>query len=351
MHNSKTMSVTRKTRLAAVVLAIAAATSVAVAHIPTDIEEITDLRAALESADAVMHGVVTDVRYRNSTRHHDNEESLPHTFVTYTIHDRILGDVSGDKITLRFLGGPDGRGRFLLLDAPLFNVGHEDVLFISGNGQSECPLVNCEHGRFRVYQGGVYTNAAIPVTRISDAQVVTGVTPEPALLTVSFPRPEFAELLKNPEAAKLVLEMVKHMAPKDIAELKKRYEAEAPEHVEFTRVPEEPSQDTDEVATEEQPMPILPDLQPAPIEQRAMPIDAFVQALKGIIPTLSPRDRPLVTSVDPNRPFMVQTPRVDSPQSETVSPITPRAETDEERAEREIFERQNFDPVIKRHRP
>jgi hypothetical protein len=330
------------------VLAIAAATSVAVAHIPTDIEEITDLRTALESADAVIHGVVTDVQYRNSTRRRGNEESLPHTFVTYRIQDRILGDVSGDKITLRFLGGTDGQGRFLIEpDAPLFNVGHEDVLFISENGQSDCPLVNCEHGRFRVYRGGVYTNRAIPVTRISDAHVVTGVTPEPALLTISFPRPEFAELLKNPEVA----ELVKQMAPKDIAELKKRYEAEAPAHVEITRVPEEPSQDTDEVATEEQPTPILPDLQPAPIEQRAMTIDAFVQALREIIPTLSPRDRPLVTSVDPNQPFVVQTPQVGSPQAETVGPISPPVETDEERAEREILERQNFDPVIKRHKP
>jgi hypothetical protein len=338
MQHSKRMRVAQKTMLAAVVLAIAAATSVAVAHIPTDIEEITDLRAALESADAVIHGVVTDVQYRNSTRRRGNEENLPHTFVTYTIHDLILGDVSGDKITLRFLGGTDGRGRFLIeSDAPLFNVGDEDVLFISENVQRDsengqrdsengqrdsengqrdsenvqrdCPLVNCEHGRFRVYQGGVYTNGAIPVTQISNAQVVTGVTPEPALLTVLFPRPEFAELLKNPEVA----ELVNHMAPKDIAVLKKRYEAEAPAQVEFIRVPEEPSQDIDEVATEEQPTPILPDLQPAPMEQRAMTIDAFIQALRTMIRTISPRDRPLVTSVDPNQPFVVQTPKRSAP--------------------------------------
>src|SRR5262249_3148183 len=150
---------------------------------------------------------------------------------------------SGDKITLRFLGGTDGQGGFLWeQDAPRFNVGHEDVLFIRENGQRTCPLVNCEHGRFRVYRGGVYTNGAIPVTHISDEQVVTGVTPEPALLTVSFPRPEFAELLKNPEAAELAKQLIKQGAVKDIAELKKRYEAEVPERVEFTLVPEEPSQ-------------------------------------------------------------------------------------------------------------
>jgi len=50
-------------------------------------------------------------------------------------------------------------GRILLASGlPLFQVGDHDILFVRGNGESACPLVGCEGGRYRVIRGGLYSD-------------------------------------------------------------------------------------------------------------------------------------------------------------------------------------------------
>jgi hypothetical protein len=56
------------------------------------------------------------------------------------------------KIVLELLGGRVGEEKMAVGGMPRFQVGDEDVLFVSGNGRSICPLYGMMHGRYSVEQ-------------------------------------------------------------------------------------------------------------------------------------------------------------------------------------------------------
>ncbi|MBW1881751.1 MAG: hypothetical protein JRJ84_25615, partial [Deltaproteobacteria bacterium] len=116
------------------------------------------LEARMADADLVFLGEVVRIDYRESLADGADGMALPHTFATYRIIDPITGGTAGEEITLRFLGGPNEQGNTLVVsDLPRIDVGDTDMVFVRGNGESICPLVDCSKGRFRVVDGIVYT--------------------------------------------------------------------------------------------------------------------------------------------------------------------------------------------------
>ena len=54
------------------------------------------------------------------------------------------------KIILELLGGRVGNEELSVEGMPRFHVGDEDILFVSGNGRTICPLYGMMHGRYSV---------------------------------------------------------------------------------------------------------------------------------------------------------------------------------------------------------
>ncbi len=115
------------------------------------------LRELVSRAELIAETEVLAVEHRVSSRVEPGDEEVPHTFVTFSIDRLVKGSSSaGERLTLRFRGGPDGRGRVLTVPGtPRFHVGDRDVLFVERNGASICPLVGFEQGRLRLVRGGV----------------------------------------------------------------------------------------------------------------------------------------------------------------------------------------------------
>lgn len=115
-----------------------------------------DVEGMSQKASAVFHGTVVDVSYRGSNAG-KGSSSVPHTFVTYEVKDVLVGDINRSQFTLRFMGGEDKNGNIMMTtQSPHFDVGDEDVLFVQGNGNAECPLVDCANGRFRIVDGMMF---------------------------------------------------------------------------------------------------------------------------------------------------------------------------------------------------
>ena len=71
------------------------------------------------------------------------------TYVTFKVDDALKGD-PGASYSIRMLGGTvDGR-TMEVTDAPKFQVGDHDLLFVENNGSQFIPLVGIQHGRFSV---------------------------------------------------------------------------------------------------------------------------------------------------------------------------------------------------------
>jgi hypothetical protein len=91
---------------------------------------------------------------------------LPHTFIHYRIDTVYKGRALGRTFTLRMMGGvaseefvqiseetgEEERGPIFvdISTMPKFDIGDRDILFVEGNTEEDCPLVRCEHGRFRL---------------------------------------------------------------------------------------------------------------------------------------------------------------------------------------------------------
>lgn len=117
------------------------------AHGPIAGELANSLTRLAENANLVFIGSVTDVAYRKA-RIEEGDGELPYTIVTYAIRDVLRGQARGETFTMRFPGGPDGSGRFMTVTGvPRFQRGEQDLLFVVGNGEKGCPLVDCEWGR------------------------------------------------------------------------------------------------------------------------------------------------------------------------------------------------------------
>ncbi|PSB01931.1 hypothetical protein [Merismopedia glauca] len=118
------------------------------------------LATPVKNSEFAFQGVVSKVEYRSS----DNAHPVPHTFVTFKVEKLLKGASKPEFVTLRFVGGTDGKGNFLSVSGvPLFDVGDRDILFAKGNGQFACPLVNCGSGRLRVINNQVFTDDGRPL--------------------------------------------------------------------------------------------------------------------------------------------------------------------------------------------
>lgn len=123
---------------------------------PAHPESPSTLGEALVASDAAFHGSVVAIDYRMSEPDSAGA-SVPYTFVTWRVEHAFRGVEAGGRYTIRCLGGPDGRGRALVVSTlPLFQVGDEDVIFARTDTTDACPLVGALYGRLRVEEGRVY---------------------------------------------------------------------------------------------------------------------------------------------------------------------------------------------------
>ncbi|MGD1909865.1 MAG: hypothetical protein ACFB2X_03060 [Rivularia sp. (in: cyanobacteria)] len=306
-------------------------------HSPAINTEVKNLQSKLANSDAVVYGVVSDVQYRMSEKG-ESGESLPHTFVTYKIRQVISGEKIDEEVTLRFIGGSDGRGNFLEVSGvPAFGVGQQDVLFIQNNGKDDCPLVACGEGRFQIYENRVYNSHGIPVVEIEKGIVQAKGLPQKALMQVSYPAPSFDDLLKRED----IKEMLSRVAPQgNINILRERYQKEAPKTIDFTMVPAQRTEDKDR-ATESTPSP-----QPRLSTKGAIKLVEFVEVLRKQASGIKGTGHRVI-SVNPKESFDTRVLRPTKPSQPRLRETPKSEETAEDRKERLLLEKQDFNPVLK----
>ncbi len=141
--------------------------------------DAADLTAAIAGSSFIFSGRVKDVRFRLSDGDPDAYTVVPLTYVTYEVDSVLRGERTGDTFTLRFLGGATSvDGRYMHLpNLPLFKIGDRDILIVSGNGQSACPLVNCTAGRYRIIGDKVFNDVGFPVVSLADQRISLGPAP------------------------------------------------------------------------------------------------------------------------------------------------------------------------------
>ncbi|TAK51715.1 MAG: hypothetical protein EPO25_15775 [Gammaproteobacteria bacterium] len=134
------------------------------------------LDALADQADLIVRGRVARIEYGMSVKTAADEMQVPFTYVTYAIDEVLKGSAAdGQSVTLRFLGGPIGNERIMVVQGvPLFDVGDEDVLFVRGNGSHACPLVRCGDGRFRAIGDQMYSDDGFEVLLNPAGQPVYG---------------------------------------------------------------------------------------------------------------------------------------------------------------------------------
>jgi hypothetical protein len=201
-----------------------------------------DLGKLVERANLVVVGQVKRIEYRALPSADTGEGLIPHTFVTYGIEKVVRGSAPGPEITLRIIGGPDGRGRFLAVSrVPVVQQGDRDLLFIENPADPSCPFVECDKGRFRILRDRVYDSQGAPVQGIAHGKIVSRGRPPQEFLTYRFPAPTFDDLLQNPQFAEQIRAM-----QLSVAEARKRYAAEAPKEIVITdHVVDNPRPDED----------------------------------------------------------------------------------------------------------
>jgi hypothetical protein len=171
-------------------------------HTPADPAAVKNLNRLSAAANVVARTRVTNVQFKVSAPG-NGSPGIPYTFVTFAIQSTLQGSAPA-SLTLRFVGGTDGRGGFVGVEGvPAFEVGDQDILFIANNGMaSGCPLVMCEFGRFRVSGNQVYATHGEPVLSVTNGQIKvgTGFGPD-EFQSVRYPAPSFDDLMKNPAFA------------------------------------------------------------------------------------------------------------------------------------------------------
>ena len=135
----------------------------------TDPETEKSLSQRVTEAELIFSGTVEKLEYALSQGTSDSQGALPYTYVTYRIDHIMKGrSATGSSLTLRFVGGRTPDGRYLdASDMPQFEVNDRDLLFVVNNGGTDCPLVGCQSGRFRVVKKGVYADDGRPVVGIN----------------------------------------------------------------------------------------------------------------------------------------------------------------------------------------
>jgi hypothetical protein len=260
----------------------------------------------------------------------------------------VRGKAPGNTFTMRFPGGADGRGRFTEVSGvPVFQRGEQDVLFVAGNGENGCPLVECEWGRFRILKDAVHNTHGSPVRGLLQLHAVSRGLPAEEFRRFSFPAPTFDELMKNLEAQEAL------KAPNlSLEEARKRYEAEAPKQIEvrafFPDAARQP-QDTrgvEQTAAGQPPPRVTP---PIPEARLARDPVALPQFLSAVGQAVSRARRPPVEikSVSREADIVIRiAPRVPATLPQPQAGAGPK--TPQEEAELKALAAQDFNPVIKR---
>lgn len=340
---------TKSIALAAVCAAAALASTggIAWAHNSLESSKAGELNTLVEQANLVATGSVTEVRYVNAM---DPETGalVPHAFVTYRLEKVLRGKTASDTLTLRFIGGPDGQGRFLAVNGvPMFQEGERDVLFVAGNGEQGCPLVRCGYGRFRVLGDRVYNTHGSPLLAIIKNNTVSRGLPPLPFQRFSFPAPAFDNLMKNPEARKLL-----EKQGLNYDEAKKRYELEAPRKVvlgdAFDEVPAQTGRDGGGQPGVTLPQAVETQRKP---QESAISLDQFLTVVDRLTRESRRAPQPLL-SIDPKAPIKLTPFRAVAP----IRPLTaielrepvPANAGPEEAAERKALTNNNFNPVLPR---
>lgn len=269
-----------------------------------------DLGKLVERANLVVVGQVTRIEYRALPSADNGEGLVPHTFVTYAIEKVVRGSAPGPEITLRIIGGPDGRGRFLAVSrVPVVQQGDRDLLFIENTADPSCPFVECEKGRFRILRDRVHDSQGAPVQSIAQGKIVSRGRPPQELLTYRFPAPTFDDLLQNPEFAERIRAM-----QMTVEEARRRYAAEAPKEIVITdHVVEDARPDGDrgtnmrpspQTARELPPLPLAQVLReteslaraatrkPAPVQSADTRLPGAARRLGALAPAITPTTKP-----------------------------------------------------------
>ncbi|WP_374673050.1 hypothetical protein [Ideonella sp.] len=219
----------RSFRLAPVALAGLLAAGAALTSLPAAAHG-DDLQDLANHARAIVHTRVAQVDYTQAEA--NGRGAVPHTLVTFEVVRPLRGQMASQQFTLRFIGGPDGQGRFLRAsEVPVFQAGDEDILFLQGTGESGCALSGCLDGRFRIANGVVHDGTGAPVVAVEQQRVVTGGEVPAELRTLRYPRPSFDALMRNPQARAMLERQGLSMD-----DARRRYEAEAPAMVEMQMV-------------------------------------------------------------------------------------------------------------------
>ena len=108
--------------------------------IPPTFEQLVD------QAEMIFQGTVTKT---NSQWIGEGDQRRIVTYVTFEVKDALKGS-PGKSYTVRQFGGTVDGETMMIDDAPVFNVGDQDILFVENNGSQVVPLVGLMHGRFHV---------------------------------------------------------------------------------------------------------------------------------------------------------------------------------------------------------
>ena len=307
--------------------------------------DLTDLESLVDQSSLIFVGYVVEVDYRMSQPRSKDEVSLPHTIVTYEIDETLYGEPVGDFFAMRFEGGSDGRGGFLhVSNVPLFQVGDEDLLFVSGNGEDGCPLVMCEWGRYRISNGDTYNTRGVPVQSIdNNDHVVARGLPMTEFRSFSYPSPTFDGLLENREFQDRVRMLTD--AGISVDDLRRQYEEDSPARIEVLLHLTESSTANapEDVGTR------FDDLNTANDSVFPMAVGQFMAGVSDIVNSKNRAAPDTLVSIDPDATFfssMAAVPMAPPTPQPGTTPA-PGPQSPAEADELEILRSQNFNPVIK----
>jgi hypothetical protein len=97
-------------------------------------------------ADVIFQGHVTNVK---SELVGEGAQRYIVSYVTFKVEETLKGN-PGRSYTIRMLGGTVAGETMAVSDAPKFEVGDKDILFVENNGSQFIPLVGIMHGRFHL---------------------------------------------------------------------------------------------------------------------------------------------------------------------------------------------------------
>ncbi len=120
--------------------ALAASASRATTVIPPEFTQLVN------GSDCIVRAVVKRV---SSVKKARARGVVIFTEVDLEVVEVIAGNPPA-KLTLEMLGGQVGQEELIVQGAPKFQVGDEDILFVSGNGRNLSPLCGMMHGRYPI---------------------------------------------------------------------------------------------------------------------------------------------------------------------------------------------------------